>query len=131
MAEFVSAVVGLVVVGVQVGDQIRGFIETLKEAPDELLDLSQEIVQLNAALTKLKQDEKGGLLEDDCLNYLNEDGQKILLEVEVFVQELRRPNSEGFRRMKWAVKKEKAKKLRERIQRLRDRMIPTKVDILG
>lgn len=43
MAEFVSAIVGLIAVGAKVSDSIYTLIDTLKDAPNEFLALSNEV----------------------------------------------------------------------------------------
>ena len=40
MAEYVSAIIGIIAFGAHVGNSLHGFVDTLKDAPQEFLDLS-------------------------------------------------------------------------------------------
>lgn len=121
MAECASAIIGLVVVGITVGNKLNGLIESLKDAPAELRDLSAEVTQFSTTLNKLQEINGKRLLDDVDLDSLCAHCSECLSEVEGFVQGLSESDLRGgleskVRRVKCLAKGKRAKRLREIIQ---------------
>ncbi|KAJ9641370.1 hypothetical protein H2199_005340 [Coniosporium tulheliwenetii] len=62
MAEFVSAIVGLLVAGAKVGDSLYALIDTLKDAPNEFLALSNEVTDFRVTLSRVIEARESGEL---------------------------------------------------------------------
>lgn len=60
MAELVSAIVGLIAVGAKVSDSIYTLIDTLKDAPNEFLALSNEVTDFQLVLSKVIEVRESG-----------------------------------------------------------------------
>lgn len=104
MVEFVSAIVGLIAVGAKVSDSIYTLIDTLKDAPNEFLALSNELTDFQLVLSKVIEVRESGevSVEDDRTDggfgIVIKRGKKVLQDVENLVQEVikqQRGKSEG------------------------------------
>lgn len=127
MVEFVSAIVGLIAVGAKVSDSIYTLIDTLKDAPNEFLALSNELTDFQLVLSKVIEVRESGevSVEDDRTDggfgIVIKRGKKVLQDVENLVQEVikqQRGKSEGSQvnRIKWLRRVKKAQKLRNDLQ---------------
>lgn len=63
MVEFVSAIVGLIAVGAKVSDSIYTLIDTLKDAPNEFLALSNELADFQLVLSKVIEVRESKVIE--------------------------------------------------------------------
>jgi exonuclease VII small subunit len=127
MAEFVSAVLGLVVVGAEVGDSLYALIDTFKNAPREFLELSNEVTDFRAALSRLIEARESGELgleestRDSGLDGVVGRGKEIIQEVEELVKKVikqQHGETEGTQvnRIRWLRRVKKAKNLQERLR---------------
>lgn len=127
MAEFVSAIVGLIAVGAKVSDSIYTLIDTLKDAPNEFLALSNEVTDFQLVLSKVIEVRESGEVSvkddrtDGGFGIVIKRGKKVLQDVENLVQEVikqQRGKSEGSQvnRIKWLRRVKKAQKLRNDLQ---------------
>ena len=121
MAEYASAIIGLVLFGASVGKKLNVLIQTLKDAPDELRDLSEEVQQFQGTLDKLQQVKEQGLLDDVGCESLCTYASESLNDVQNFVtgiiqSDLREGLEKGMKRIKWFAHERRAKRLRERLQ---------------
>ncbi|XXH01946.1 hypothetical protein Hte_008309 [Hypoxylon texense] len=60
MAEFASAIIGLAAAGAKVGTTLDDLIDTLKDAPSELLALSDEATDFRAIVARLVEARESG-----------------------------------------------------------------------
>lgn len=122
MAEFVSAIVGLIAVGAKVSDSIYTLIDTLKDAPNEFLALSNEVTDFQLVLSKVIEVRESGEVSaedgrtDGGFDIVIKRGKKVLQDVENLVQEVikqQHGKSEGSQvnRIKWLRRVKKAQKL--------------------
>lgn len=127
MAEFASAIVGLLVAGAKVGDTLHTLIDTFKDAPNEFLALSNEITDFQLVLSKVAEARELGELsvEDSRPNsgfdIVLKRGKEILQEVERLAQEVvkqQQGKGEGTQvnRIKWLRRVKKARKLQNGLQ---------------
>lgn len=125
MAEFISAIVGLLAAGAKVSGSIYTLIDTLKDAPNEFLALSNEVTDFQLILSRVIEVRESGELSvederpDGGFDILIERGKKILQDVENLVQEvIKQHKSEGSQvnRIKWLRRAKKAKKLKNSLQ---------------
>lgn len=127
MAEFISAIVGLLAAGAKVSNSIYTLIDTLKDAPNEFLALSNEVTDFQLILSRVIEVRESGELSsederpDGGFDILIERGRKILQDVENLVQEVIKQQcgkSEGshVNRIKWLRRAKKAKKLQNSLQ---------------
>ena len=121
MAEYASAIVGLVVFGASVGHKLNAFIQTLKDAPNELRDLSEEIQQFRITLDKFQHVKRNGLLEEIDFESLCKYAVEALDDIQRFVEGIVQSHSsegleKGIKRFKWLASEKRAKILRERLQ---------------
>ncbi|KAI1323737.1 ankyrin [Xylariaceae sp. FL0255] len=84
MAEYASAIIGLVAFGASVGNSLYGLIDTLKDAPNELLALSDE-AQNSAEFVNNES------LKD--LQGAESRGRKILEDIDTLVQHVLKDNN--------------------------------------
>ncbi|VUC31018.1 unnamed protein product [Clonostachys rosea] len=120
MAEFASAVVGLIAVGARVGESIYDLITTLKDAPHEFLALSNEVTEFRVILMRLTEtpDAKIGGPRAG-LNIVLRNSKTILEEVERQIQLVRKVGvatgdidiTTPVDRIRWLRKVKKAQKL--------------------
>lgn len=88
MAEFVSAIVA----GAKVSDSIYTLIDTLKDAPNEFLALSNEVTDLQLIFSRVVEVRESAELSveddrtDDVFDIVIKRGKKILEDVENLVQ---------------------------------------------
>lgn len=126
MAEFASAIIALAGAGAKVGGRLYVTIRTLKDAPTEFLDLSDEISDFSLMLLRLKEaagpEEVAGLDQHQIqdLIMLRTKGERIMNEVEILVNKVRKETNEGtaaaVRRIQWLRYASQAKALRERLR---------------
>lgn len=128
MAEFVSAIVGLAVVGLQTGKVLHNLIETFRDAPAEILAVSDEVNAFWIMLSKLKEvDELGVWTSEErtdseiCLSKILMNGERIAKEIEKLIEKVRREGLgvDGKTRMKaiqWIRVVKKTKKLQEMLR---------------
>lgn len=127
MAEFISAIVGLLAAGAKVSGSIYTLIDTLKDAPNELLALSNELTDFQLILSRVIEVRESGELSvedeipDGGFDILIERSKKILQDVENLVQEVIKQQcgkSKGSQvnRIKWLRRAKKAKKLKNSLQ---------------
>lgn len=127
MAEFVSAIVALVAAGAKAGDSLYTLIDTIKDAPSEFLDLSNEVSDFRLIISKIIEAQE---FEDlttnkgskDELSTILERGKGILEEVAGLVQEVSKQQENSrelaqVNRFRWLRRVKKAKKLQCRLQR--------------
>jgi Fungal N-terminal domain of STAND proteins len=118
MAEFVSAIIGLVAVGAQVGNTFYGLIDTFKDAPEEFLDLSNEVQEFRKVVSRLEEARNSKEFADDGLDVLLQQCTKTLQQVDRLGQKLLKKKDKGngetqVERIKWLASTNRAKKLRE------------------
>lgn len=127
MAEFVSAIVGLIAVGAKVSDSIYTLIDTLKDAPNEFLALSNEVTDFQLVLSKVIEVRESGEVSaedgrtDGGFDIVIKRGKRVLQDVENLVQEVikqQHGKSEGSQvnRIKWLRRVKKAHKLKNDLQ---------------
>lgn len=108
MAEFISAIVGLLAAGAKVSGSIYTLIDTLKDAPNEFLALSNEVTDFQLILSRVIEVRESGELSvederpDGGFDILIERGKKTLQDV--------------VNRIKWLRRAKKAKKLKNSLQ---------------
>ncbi|KAI3328112.1 ankyrin [Xylariaceae sp. AK1471] len=97
MAEFVSAIIGLVAFGATVGNSLYSLIDTLKGAPNEILALSDEVTDFRSILSQLLEARSSEeFAHQSCLIDLypaERKGRKILEEVEILIQHVLKETS--------------------------------------
>ncbi|KAI0809951.1 ankyrin [Xylaria sp. FL0064] len=125
MAEFVSAIVGLVAFGATVGNSLYTLIDTLKDAPNELLALSDEVTDFWSILSQLLEAQSSGeFANHDCLRDLQvaeRKGRNILEEVETLIDNVLKERSLAARvtkvdRARWLQYAKKAAKLQRSLR---------------
>ncbi|KAI9655254.1 MAG: hypothetical protein M1829_000667 [Trizodia sp. TS-e1964] len=127
MAEFASAVLGLAAAGAKVGNSLYALIDTIKDAPNEFLVLSNEVTDFREILTRLMEAKDSGDFtweEKRRVSWLGQliaRGDEIVQDIESLVQRVSRQkqgNSE-VNRIKWLRQVRKAKKLQESLRVLK------------
>lgn len=94
MAEFVSAIVGLIIAGVKVGDSLYTLIDTFKDAPNEFLSLSNEVTNFRLVLSRIVDAHQSGELAvwdnkaDPDVELTIKRSGRLLQEVEDLVQDV-------------------------------------------
>ena len=121
MAEFVSAIIGLVAFGVQVGDSLHGLIDTLKEAPKEFRDLLNEITDFRLVLSKLETVRDRGELSENGFQAILQRGEDTLREVDRLVKKLTKQSGHDgqdsqVNRIKWLRRIKQARKLQDTLR---------------
>lgn len=121
MAEFVSAIFGLVAAGAKVGSSLYALIDTLKDAPNEFLALSDEVTDFRQVLTKVIEMRNSGELclnggyPDDSIAIALERGRKLLEKVDKLVQKVIKEHGKTqntkVNRIEWLKRVKKANKL--------------------
>lgn len=122
MAEFVSAIVGLIAVGAQIGDSLYTLIDTIKDAPNEFLALSDEVTDFRQVLAKVIEVRKSGGLylnenkADDGIDVALKRSERILQDVDALVRKVTseqqdEANSSKVNRISWLRKTKKASKI--------------------
>jgi hypothetical protein len=125
MAEFVSAIVGLIAVGARTGDGLHSLIDTFKGAPNEILALFEEMKEFQAMLSDLL--EVSGLEESTSENQVTsnidfssivKNGQQTVEKIDALIARVRRerfgqPSETQVNRFQWVWVAKKAKKLQE------------------
>lgn len=130
MAEFVSAILGLAAIGASAGNSLYSLVDTIKDAPNEFLALSNEVTDFRLFLSKIEEAWKAGQLSveenksGDDIGPMLKKGGETLKEVETLVKEVaRQKGKEGqntrIRRIQWLRRSRKAKKLQEVLRVLR------------
>ena len=119
MAEIASAIVGLIAVGASIG-KINDFTHSLRDAPDELRDLAEEVEQFSLTLSKLQRVNENGLLGDEDVKRICEHGRASLNEVGKLIEGLSQSDSRDglerkIRRVQRATNEKRAKSLRDKI----------------
>lgn len=112
MAEFVSAIIGLVAIGIQVGNGLQSLIETAKDAPHEFLDLSKEISDFRAIITRLEEARNRGKISEAGLVNILRNGAETLQQVDGLVRKLVKQNrkcehDQQINRIKWLANSKK------------------------
>jgi hypothetical protein len=125
MAEFVSAVIGLIAVGAKTSNSLHTLIDTFKDAPNEILALSDEVNDFRAMLSSvLEVNDLGGRTSEEhdtahiCLDGTVKKGQHIIQKVEALIVKVRKEGLEKdgethVNRFQWMRMVKKAKKLQE------------------
>ena len=124
MAEYVSAIVALVATGAQAGNILYDISKTIKEAPDEFLNLWTEEAEFRRVLSSVLEERQLDQLTPAQNRSYNEIDKvlersfKKLQEVRLLVHKLtkkKRSNKGPLRvdRIKWIVMVKKARKLQE------------------
>ena len=124
MAEFVSAIVALVAIGAQAGNSLYDISKTIKEAPDEFLNLWTEEAEFRRVLSSVLEERQLDQLTPAQNRSYNEIDKVLersfekLQEVRLLVHKLtkkKRSNKGPLRvdRIKWIVMVKKARKLQE------------------
>ena len=130
MAEFVSAILGLAAIGASAGNSLYSLVDTIKDAPNEFLALSNEVTDFRLFLSKIEEAWEAGQLSveenksGDDIDPMLKRGGETLKEVETLVKEVaRQKGKEGqntrIRRIQWLRRSRKAKKLQEVLRVLR------------
>ncbi|EDU44995.1 Helo N domain containing protein [Pyrenophora tritici-repentis] len=93
MAEFASAIIGLAAVGIQTSKSLHSLIETYKDAPTEILALSDEVTAFRTMLSQLKEVDE---LEEwtsqeradarNCLDAMSKNGKHVAQEIEKLIR---------------------------------------------
>ena len=129
MAEFASAIVGLIVFGVQVGTKIQSCLQTWKDAPSDLHELFEDVAQFSATLTKLQDADESGCFDQPEFKAACDRGYAVLREVNGLVSQLCTPGQgdaqSKVKKPKWLVYQKRVKKLRERLQQQRTWIMTT------
>jgi hypothetical protein len=101
MAEFVSAIIGLIAVGANMSNNLHTLIDTFKNAPNEILALFNEVNDFRTMLSSLLEInnlEERTLEEHDtaeiCLNGTVKNGQHIIEKIEALIIKVRRERLE-------------------------------------
>ena len=127
MAEFASAIVGLVAAGAKIGDSLYALIDTLKDAPNEFLALSNEVTDFRVALSRLIEARISGELaleeneRDSGLDGVVGRGKEIIQKVEELVQKVTKQQDgetggTQVNRIRWLRRVKKAKKMQESLR---------------
>jgi hypothetical protein len=121
MAEFVSAVVGLIAVGAKIGDSLYTVIDTLKDAPNEFLALSDEVTDFRQVLAKVIEVRQSGRLglglnenkADDRMDVALKNGMNILQDIDALVRKVscEQQDKERVNRLSWLRRAKRASKL--------------------
>lgn len=122
MAEFVSAIVGLIVAGAKVGDSLYALIDTLKDAPDEFRALSDELTDFRAILSRAVEANDSGefALEEGRpatdFDLARVKGEAVVQDIEKLVQRVSKEQSAESKetqvqRIRWLRRVKKARKL--------------------
>lgn len=117
----------LVAAGAKVADSLYALIDTLKDAPNEFLALSNEVTDFRVALSRLIEARESGELaleengQDSALDGVVGRGKAIIQEVEELVQKVTKQQhgeTEGTQvnRIRWLRRVKKAKKLQESLR---------------
>lgn len=125
VVEFASAIVGLAAIGAQVGKVVYNLIETLHDAPKELLALSDEITDFRAILLHLieaqgsREFASQGLVGD--LEGVTRKCEAILRDIERHVQSVVKEKgipagSLEVSRIRWLHRVKKAQKLQQALR---------------
>ncbi|KAJ4301694.1 hypothetical protein N0V90_003787 [Kalmusia sp. IMI 367209] len=128
MAEFASAIVGLAAVGIGISKGLHRLIETFKDAPTEILALSDEA---NAFWTMLSKMEEVDELEEgtqeeredakNCIEGVIKNGKHIAQEVGQLINKVQKEGLEAdgktqINKLRWLRIAKKAKKLQESLR---------------
>lgn len=121
MAEFISAIVGLVAIGVQVGNGLQSLIETVKDAPHEFLDLSKEVTDFRIAITRAEEARKHAKVTEAGLENILRNGAETLQQIDGLVRKLVKQNrkcehDQQINRIKWLASSKKAGKLQQQLR---------------
>ncbi len=132
IAEFASAVVGLVAAGAKAGNSLYSFIDTLKDAPNEFLALSDEVTDFRAILARLVEAQDSGEFDTKDRGHLDvvrSKGDDILKKIDSLVAKVKKDGLKGgsgengnanqVDRIRWLRKVRKAKKLQESLRTLK------------
>ena len=125
MAEFVSAIVGIVAVAATTADTLQEVVSTVKDAPTEYYDLAVEVNDFKKVLEKVATARESNRIQDGDLDTILAHAQDRLQQVSVLVEKLKRdrraagPGNEGQRvsRLKWLMRTKEVCKLRDSLQR--------------
>jgi len=126
MAEFASAVVGLVAAGAEAGSALYSLISTLKDAPTEFLALYDEVTDFRAILARLVEAAESGDIDAGGTAALRPRADDIVTEIENLLAKVQKVGSGGrdgaggrVDRIRWLRRARKAKKLEERLGALK------------
>ncbi len=125
MAEFASAIIGIVAVAASTGDALQEVISTVKDAPTEFQDLVTEVDAFQGILERVASARQSGRIQDGDFDSILFHAREKLQQVSVLVEKLRKergaagPDSEGQRvsKVKWLMRTKEVCKLRDSLQR--------------
>jgi hypothetical protein len=101
MAEFASAVVGLAAAGASVSSSLYALIDTLRDAPNELLALSDEVTDFRAIMARLVEAVASGEFAVEDHEYTRNfeaarmKGERVVSEIDTLVTNVK---SDGYER---------------------------------
>ena len=123
MAEFISAIVGLVAVGAHVGRKAYQAVEAFKDAPDEFLALSNEIADFRLILNTVEEGLRNNsitpaILAGIDLDTLVQGSRETFDEIIALFAKVQRVEDSNpeVRRRKWVIKANQAKVLQKRVK---------------
>ena len=128
MAEFVSAIVGLIAVGARTADGLHSLIDTFKGAPNEISALFNEMKQFQAMLSDLLEvsDLEEPTSEDQVTSNIGfssivKNGQQTVEKINALITKVRqerigRPGETQINKFQWVWVVKKAKKLQESLR---------------
>jgi len=123
MAEFISAIVGLIAVGGHVGNRVYQAVEAFKEAPDEFLALSNEITDFRLILNTVERALREGcvpqiVLDEVDFNDILKRSKETFDEIMALLTKVQRLEVSDLevKRRKWMTNARKAKGLQKKVK---------------
>jgi hypothetical protein len=110
MAEYVSAVLGLISFGLGVSNNIYKLIDALQDAPNELLALSNEVTDFQLILDKVKDTLRESERHDDRIANLLDRCKTTMEDVDALIKKAQ-SGTKTKQRVKWLQSTVQARKL--------------------
>lgn len=125
MAEFASAIIGVVAFAAQTCDALQTIVATVKDAPSEYDDLIHQVSDFRNVLRKVLEEQKANRLRDGDLGTIISHAEHRLKEVASLVAKLQKdrgsagPGNEGQRvsRLKWVLRSKNVIRIQASLER--------------
>ncbi|KAI9791850.1 MAG: hypothetical protein M1816_003395 [Peltula sp. TS41687] len=130
MAEFISAIIGLVAIGASASHSLYNLVDTVRDAPNEFLALSNEVTDFRLVLSRFKDAWQTGQIaiekskEQDVVDLMFKRSARTLGDIDslarkIVKQQGAHPADLKIHRMEWLLRSKKAKKLQEALRTLK------------